>query len=81
MPVNITIKNIPEDLYVRLKQSAEANRRSLNREAIHLVEQALANGHTTVSERLERIRALHQTLPPIKISHKEIDGFKKEGRK
>ena len=34
MSVTLTLKNIPEDVYRRLKLSAEAHRRSLNSEAI-----------------------------------------------
>jgi hypothetical protein len=34
MPSTITLKNIPDEVYERLKASAEANRRSLNSEAI-----------------------------------------------
>ena len=34
MPTTITLKGIPDDVYLRLKQSADANRRSLNSEVI-----------------------------------------------
>ena len=34
MPTTLTLKNIPDDVYDRLKASAEANRRSMNSEAI-----------------------------------------------
>ena len=34
MPVSLTIKNVPDDLYQRLKQAAEANHRSMNGQAI-----------------------------------------------
>lgn len=30
MPTTITLNNLPDDVYERLKQSAEAHRRSLN---------------------------------------------------
>jgi antitoxin FitA len=81
MPVNITLKNIPEPLYQRLKASAEAHRRSINMEAITLLEQAFAPKRViSVKERLERIRQIHETLGPIKTSHDEIDAFKREGR-
>lgn len=38
----ITLKNVPNDLHRRLKARAEQNRRSLNREAILLLETHLA---------------------------------------
>ncbi|MCI5142319.1 MAG: Arc family DNA-binding protein, partial [Candidatus Electrothrix sp. ATG1] len=34
----LTLKNIPEDLYTRLKAAAEAHRRSLNSEILYCVE-------------------------------------------
>lgn len=80
MPVNITLKNIPEMLYDRLKTSAEEHRRSLNMEAITLLEWALAPKRSSVEEQLERIRKFHETLGPVTISHDEIDAFKREGR-
>jgi hypothetical protein len=39
----ITVKNIPPDLYQRLKQSAEANRRSINSEVIVCIEKAVCS--------------------------------------
>jgi hypothetical protein len=39
---SISVKNIPPELYDRLKQAAAANRRSLNSEIITLIEQGLS---------------------------------------
>ena len=36
--LNLTLKNIPSELHVRLKARAESNRRSLNREILALLE-------------------------------------------
>ena len=38
----ITVKNIPTDLYELLKQSAAANRRSINSEIITCIERAVS---------------------------------------
>lgn len=40
----ITLKNVPDDLYDQLKRSADRHRRSINREAILCLEQALQSG-------------------------------------
>jgi len=40
----LTLKNLPEDLLRDLRQAAEADRRSLNQEAIHLLGAALRSG-------------------------------------
>lgn len=57
MPTTITLKNIPDDVYERLRESAAVNKRSLNNEAIVCLESALLPGHLPPAERLERIRA------------------------
>ena len=38
MPTTLTLKNIPDEVYQRLRASAEAHRRSLNSEAIVCLE-------------------------------------------
>ena len=83
MPVTITLKNIPDSVYQSLKQSAEANRRSLNMEAITVLEKALApKPEVSVEERIARAKALRASLgPDFKTTIEEIDAFKKEGRK
>jgi antitoxin FitA len=39
----ITVKNIPPDLYDKLKETAVLNRRSLNREIIVCIERAVSS--------------------------------------
>ena len=58
MAVTLTLKNIPDDVYRRLKLSAETHRRSLNSEAIVCLESALTPARLPPSERLARARAL-----------------------
>lgn len=43
MPVNLSVKNVPDDLAERLRRRAERNRRSLQRELISILESAV--GH------------------------------------
>lgn len=80
MPTTLTLKNIPDDVYERLKASAEAHRRSLNSEAIVCLESVLISGRISPGERLARARALRAALPKLKFRVKEIDAFKREGR-
>ena len=40
MPTTLTLKSIPDEVYERLKASAEVHRRSLNSEAIACLESA-----------------------------------------
>jgi antitoxin FitA len=39
----LTLKNLPDDVYARLKSQAAENRRSLNAEAIRCLESVLAD--------------------------------------
>lgn len=81
MPTTLTLKNIPDELYERLRESAAVNRRSLNNEAIICLETALMPGQLSPVERLERIRALRASLPKGKFKASEIDSLKRAGRK
>ncbi len=81
MPTTLTLKNIPESVYERLKASAASNRRSMNREAIVCFESMLFPERRTVSERLERARVLRATLPKATFRAQDIDAFKREGRR
>ncbi len=80
MPTTLTLKNIPDEVYERLKACAETNRRSLNSEAIVCLESVLLPGRVPVSERLARARALRTALPKAKFRAKDIDTYKREGR-
>jgi plasmid stability protein len=80
MPTTLTLKNIPDEVYERLKASALGNRRSLNSEAIVCLESVLLPGRLEPDERLARARALRATLPKAKFRLSDIDAFKREGR-
>jgi len=80
MPTTLTLKNIPDEVYERLKASAETNRRSLNSEAIVCLESVLAPGRVPPGERLARARALRGALPRGKFRARDIDAMKREGR-
>jgi plasmid stability protein len=60
MPV-IAPKNVPEALHARLKKRAERNRRSLSKEAVVCLEQALSE-ETPPDDLLEGIRQLRSSV-------------------
>lgn len=84
MPTSLTLKNVPDEVYERLKASAESHRRSLNSEAIVCLEAVLLPRRVSVEERLARARSLRAALPKPRskrlFRHKQIDAFKQEGR-
>ncbi len=63
MPATITLKNIPDEVYLRLKAAAQSHRRSLNSEAIVCLEAVLLPGRTTAEEVIARARAIRESLP------------------
>lgn len=80
MPTTLTLKNIPDAVYDRLKASAELHRRSMNSEAIVCLEAVLVPTRVAPSERLARARELRAALKPTKFLARDIDALKREGR-
>ena len=80
MPTTLTLKNIPDDVYDRLRLAAEVHRRSMNSEAIICLEAALIPSKLTTTERLARARVLRSALPKGKFRARDIDAMKREGR-
>ena len=81
MPTTLTLKNIPDEVYARLRGSAEVHRRSLNSEAIVCLESVLLPGRIPVAERLARARTLRGVATKEKLKARDIDAMKREGRK
>jgi len=54
MPITLTLKNIPDTVYARLKLSAKIHWRSLNSEAIVCLESVLLPTRIMPDERLAR---------------------------
>jgi plasmid stability protein len=80
VPTTLTLKNVPDAVYERLKASAEAHRRSLNSEAIVCLESVLLPLRTSPSERLSRARTIRAALSPSAFRARDIDTLKREGR-
>ena len=81
MPTSLTLKNIPDVVYERLKAAAGLHRRSLNSEAIVCLESVLLPNRVASSERLARARELRASLPTGQFTAKDIDSAKRVGRK
>lgn len=76
----VTVKNIPDELYERLKAVAEINRRSINSEIIVCIENAIASRPINLDEVLENARQLRQLTAGHLISDEEFNQAKTEGR-
>lgn len=77
---NITVKNIPDELYRRLKQQAEANHRSLNSEIIQCIEQAVLSRPIEAGTFLARAQALRELTSNYLASDDELEDAKRSGR-
>ena len=65
MPVNLSIKNVPEELAERLRRRAASSHRSMQGELMAILEEALEEGRPlTPTEVLERVRALGVETKP-----------------
>jgi antitoxin FitA len=80
MPATITLKNIPDDIYARLKETADAHHRSLNSEVIACLERTLLPTRVPAHERLARARQLRQGISASKFSAAAIDKAIDQGR-
>ena len=59
MPVNLSIKNVPEELAERLRKRAAVSHRSLQGELMAILEEAVSEKRRmTIMEAMERVRAL-----------------------
>jgi len=76
----VTVKNIPDELYKRLKSVAEINRRSINSEIIVCIEKAVASRRISLDEVLENARQLRQLTAGLPISDEEFNQAKSDGR-
>jgi len=79
--VAITVKNIPVEIYDRVKQNAKANHRSINSELIDIIEQSVMPQPVDVKAWLEKARQLREKTAHYVISDEELTRLKNEGRK
>ena len=80
MGTTLTLKNIPDEVYERLNASAALHRRSMNSEAIVILESAPMPSKLAPSERLARARALRESLSNTRLRARDVDARKREGR-
>jgi len=75
---SITIKNIPDALYEKLKLSASIKHRSINSEMINCLESILMPKRVPIGKRLQRAKrirlAINTTVDPDEISKAISEG-------
>lgn len=75
----ITLKNIPEQLYQKLKQRAAQHYRSLNSEVIVCLRNVLGSKQVDPDVLLERARVLRSGISG-KLTDKDLSLLKNQGR-
>jgi plasmid stability protein len=76
----VTVKNIPDDLYERLKAVAGINRRSVNSEIIVCIERAVTSRRIDPEKVLAGARPLRELTADHEISDDEFNKAKAKGR-
>lgn len=71
---NMTVRDIPDETYERLKALAERDHRSLSAEVIVALDQLIAQDtlHQQRAQALQRIIARRQELPPTDVDSVEL---------
>lgn len=77
---SITVKNIPQELYKKLKIVASMNHRSLNGEIINCLESVLTPRQLSVAEKLSRAKKIRAQISTDVFDPDEIKKAIEEGR-
>ena len=76
----ITLKNVPDELYERLKKSAAENRRSMNNEAITCLEKMLRIPAVDPKAFLAEVRAMRRRMKGVWVTDESLNAAKRQGR-
>lgn len=79
--VNLTIKNIPDELYEKLKAAAVRNRRSLNNEIIVYMERILSKPPQNVAEILAKAATIRERTAHYHLTQEQLEAWIEEGRR
>jgi plasmid stability protein len=78
---NITLKNIPDRLYERLKRAAEQHRRSINGEILACLERSVLPRALDVDEVIARAQDLRERVGRAALKTEELLRARDRGRK
>ncbi|MBV9774921.1 MAG: Arc family DNA-binding protein [Gemmatimonadetes bacterium] len=77
---NLTIKNVPDDLYDQLKRRADENRRSLNNEVIYSLQRVVRERRRDVRDILAEVDALRKSVSGPPLTDEMLEQAIDEGR-
>ena len=76
---SVTIKNIPENIYKKLKARAKANHRSINGEIMNVLTHEVNEPDLNVEEFLKQAEEMRKRIN-ISVTDEELIAYKNEGR-
>ncbi|MDO9478708.1 MAG: Arc family DNA-binding protein [Pseudohongiella sp.] len=76
----VTFKNIPDDLYEKLKQAATAHHRSVNSELIYCLEKTFKPSRASAEELAEKAKALRSRVTAERLDTDDINAAINQGR-
>jgi plasmid stability protein len=76
----ITVKNMPDDIYEDLKNSASIHRRSINSEVIFCIEKAVRSHRLDPNEFFTRVEAMRNKIDVPPLTDALLRQAKGEGR-
>ena len=77
---NFTLKNIPENLYKRIKTAAQENRRSMNSEILTRLDHSLKSARIDLDVFIQDLENFQQTLQIPPLTDELLHQAKKNGR-
>lgn len=76
---SITVKNIPEEIYEKVREQANAHHRSINSEIIACLEKTVTSQHISTDDILQEARRLRKKAKGS-LSSEEIESAINQGR-
>lgn len=76
---SVTIKNMPDSIYKKLKTRAKNNHRSINGEIISVLAHEVNEGDLNVEEFLRQAEEIRKKIN-ISVTDEELIAYKNEGR-
>ncbi len=76
----ITVKNIPDELYIQLKFAAEQHRRSVNSELISCLEKVLTPQKLTANDHITAAQKIRQRFEDFEVNQDDLQNAKNMGR-
>ena len=77
----VAVRGLPEDVHLKLKESARRNHRSLNREIVARLTASVHSSQVDAQALLERIRRQRESLGPIDLNDDLIRELRDAGRR